>query len=133
MPDETIPVMCCYTSVDSRVMRIDQWSFMTYNATVDEVALLLSESMGGPQIHVGWRSTSSERGMLSLGSRVFKTWQVNFLAAIAEDALAVVDFLNERLKAGTLELPDTSLGKVWRLRGGELEPDLLSHMPITVH
>ena len=133
MTEETIPVMCCYTILDSRVMRIGTWSFVTHNAEVDEVALLLSESMGGPQIHIAHRSVFSERRMLLPGAFTHRTWQVNFLVAIAEDAFVVADFLNEKLEAGTLELPGPGPGNLWRLRGGALEPDLLSHMPVKVH
>ena len=73
-----------------------------YDAAVDEVALLASDSMGGPQVHIKMNSMGTERGYGGFLDQPYRTWRVNWLVCIPEEMYDVIDFLDNSMDYGTL-------------------------------
>lgn len=108
---------------------VHQYVVMDVPVSVDDAALLASEGMGGPTVNFRWQSMRGSPGGLFTGypEEVKETWQLVIVAFIPHELLEVLDFLNERLLAQTLDLQSLRYRK-WRFRGGELVEDTLAYL-----
>lgn len=110
---------------------VHQYTVTGVPVSVDDAALLASEGMGGPTVNFRWSSARTSRGGLFTGypEEVKETWQLVIVAFIPDELNDVLDFLNWKLMAQTLDLQSLRY-RQWRFRGGELVEDTLAYVPV---
>lgn len=116
-----------YTTIDSRVLRVCTFSVATDQVSVDDMALLASQSLGGPQVGISRSSKWTEHDGISWRHHSWYTYTVVVVACCPEEAIGTLYWLEEQFTAG-FEFPEYGTD-VYRLRGGELIADNLSCTP----
>jgi hypothetical protein len=130
MAVETMLACVLNTLIDSRHMRICTYNVRAVPVSVDDMALLASQSMGGPVITVCQSSRGGGyRGVTATGwyPELWTTWNLVVAACCAEEAHDALYWVEDHMKESDDYLP-CILGS-WRLRGGCLEKDTLTGMP----
>lgn len=120
---ETMMAIRLYTTIDSRDLRVRTYSVATDRVSVDDMALLASQSLGGPQVGISRSSTWGDR---SWPGYSWHTYTVVVVACCPEEAHDTLYWLEDQFRAG-FKFPEYGTD-VYRLRGGELIADNLSYV-----
>lgn len=121
--NETMTAVRLYTTIDSRELRVRTYSVAMERVSVDDMALLASQSLGGPLVGIHKSATWGDRSQPGYG---WEEYTVVVVACCPEEAIDALYWLEDQFIAG-FEFPRYRTS--YRLRGGELIVDNLVGIP----
>ena len=125
MAVELLTAVQLLAAIDSRQMRIGTYTVNAIDVTVDDMALLASESMGGPLVNLRRTGQYAERSVLIGQTYSWEQWCLSVTACCAEEAVNTLYWVEENYLMKD-ELPERLT--YMRFRGGCLEKDYLMNL-----